>query len=96
MKKTFLLVCSSLFIALLAQSVSSACRQSVPVYRAIDGVVSHHSFPIGSNHTLSRGGGRVTVRVGARSYVQGFHLPDGLMGRLGFTSQVNSGTACLN
>ena len=94
MKKTIFL-CAPFFITLLAQSVS-ACRQSVPVYRAIDGVVSHHSFPIGSNHTLSRGGGRVTVTVGARSYVQGFHLPDGLMGRLGFTSQINSGTACLN
>jgi hypothetical protein len=93
--KKLLLAFTIPMVIVIGQS-ASACRQSVPVYRAIDGVVSHHSFPIGSNHTLSRGGGRVTVTVGARSYVQGFHLPDGLMGRLGFTSQINSGTACLN
>lgn len=82
--------------ALTVGSGATACRESVNIYRSFTGTVSHHSYPIGSTHTLIRGNGRIMVTVGSRSQVQGFHLPDSLMGRLGFTSQINSGTACLN
>lgn len=91
-KSTLLMSLSFTAVIIFNQSVN-ACRWT-RVYRSLTNQTSHHSFPIGSTHNLSTSRGSVSVTVQQRSSVEGFHIPNSAMSRLGFPAETNNGTAC--
>lgn len=91
--KSLVALATTFTVALAIGQSVNACRWT-RVHRSFTNTTSHHSYSIGSTHTLSTSRGSVTLQVQQRSLVEGFHIPNGAMGRLGYSAEVNSGTAC--